>query len=409
MTNSLPDATSLGDLSIDKALCSVRTYLGMDVAYLSEFIGDRTVFRNVDAPGLENLIKPGDSQDLDAVYCRHILEGRLPKLMPNTADEPIAVGMPITTAVPIGSHMSIPVRLPDGELYGMFCCLSAQPNPSLNERDLTLMQMFADLAAERVADHVKREREQSAIRQRIAKTLDDGGFDLVYQPIVDLAKNAVAGFECLSRFSAEPYRPPNIWFDEARLVGMNEDLELAAIRRALKALPAMPDDVYLSINASPDIITGGNLAAVLLKSGPAQLKRIVLEVTEHHVVPDYDLLHETLDPIRSGGVRLAVDDAGAGYSSLSHILQLRPDIIKLDMKLVRDIDTDTSRRSLAAAIAHFAREIGVMVVAEGIETAAEEATLRTLGIDKGQGYRLGRPQALESTLALFPHHIRRIA
>ncbi|RFC65341.1 EAL domain-containing protein [Fulvimarina endophytica] len=399
MMSSLPDAASLGGLSIDKALNNVRAYLGMDVAYLSEFVGDEIVFRHVDAPGLDHLIRPGDSQALDSVYCKHILEGRLPALIPDTANEPVAVGMPITAAVPIGSHMSLPIRLPDGEIYGMFCCLSARPNPSLNQRDLALMRMFADLAAERIADRVMTEREHAGIRQRVLQMLDEDGFDLVYQPIVDLGSGRVAGFECLSRFASEPYRAPNLWFEEARLVDLGEELELAAIRRALERLASLPDDVYLSVNASPDVITGHRLVPLLLSVESRHLKRLVLEVTEHHVVPDYGKLHEKLDPLRLAGVRLAVDDAGAGYSSLSHILQLRPDIIKLDMKLVRDIDTDPSRRSLAAAIVHFAREIGVTVVAEGIETESEEAVLRLLEIGKGQGYRLGRPADFRAALA----------
>lgn len=406
---NLPLADNFDQLSIDKALNSVRSYLGMDVAYLSEFIDDETVFRYVDAPGLEQLIKPGDRKSLDTVYCRHILEGRLPELIADTAAEPIAVGMPITSAVPIGSHMSIPIRLPDGEIYGMFCCLSARPNPSLNERDLTFMRMFADLAAERIADQVKATRENDVIRDSIQDKLDAGGFDLVFQPIVNLSSNRIAGFECLSRFASKPYRPPNIWFEEARLVGLNEQLEIAAIRRAIDRLSALPDDLYLSVNASPDVITGEKLVPLLLSVDAKLLKRLVLEVTEHEVVPDYEMLHQKLNPLRTAGVRLAVDDAGAGYSSLSHILQLRPDIIKLDMKLVRDIDLDTSRRSLAAAIVYFAREIGVSVVAEGIETEGEEAVLRTLGISKGQGYRLGRPTSYEDAVALAAENFGAVA
>ncbi len=117
---------------VTRALQAIRSHLGMEVAYVSEFVDGRSVFRTVDAPGKEALIKPGDSHSLDDVYCRHILEGRLPSLIPDTADEPIAMAMPITKAVPIGAHMSVPIRLPDGRPYGMFCCLSSAPDRSLN-------------------------------------------------------------------------------------------------------------------------------------------------------------------------------------------------------------------------------------------------------------------------------------
>lgn len=142
---------------IDSALDSIREHLGMSVAYLSEFVDGRSVFRNVSAPGLEEMIDVGDSQSLDDVYCKHILEGRLPELIPDTAKEPICAALPITEAIPIGSHMSIPIRLPDGEAFGMFCCLSPEPNLSLNSRDLETMRMFADLAAQQVQkDHLER-------------------------------------------------------------------------------------------------------------------------------------------------------------------------------------------------------------------------------------------------------------
>lgn len=386
------------DPNIQRALVTIREHLGMDVAYLSEIVDGRSVFRQVDAPGLEHLVKTGDERSLDDVYCNHILEGRLPELIPDTAAEPIAVGMPITDAVPIGSHMSIPIRLPHGETYGMFCCLSAAPNPSLNERDLSTMRMFADLAAERVAEHEAVRRDAAGKRRRIAEALESDGFDLVFQPIFDLVLDRPVGFESLSRFTAEPYRPPNVWFDEAEEVGMGAALECAAIDRALTRAEELGGDVYVSVNTSPATILTEGFADRL--AGGRDPSRLMLELTEHARVDDYALLHRALAPLRARGMMLAVDDAGAGYASLSHILQLRPDAIKLDMGLVRDIDTDPARRSLAAAMIAFAREMGILVIAEGIETTAERDALRSLGIDKGQGYLLGKPMPIDAACEL---------
>ncbi len=152
---------------IPRALHAIRTHLDMDVACVSEFVDGRTVFRQVDAPGMEALIKVGDSRSLDDVYCRHILEGRLPEIIPDAAREPVAAAMPITTAVPIGAHMSVPIRLSDGRLYGMFCCLSSRPDPTLNPRDLQMMRVFADLTAFEIDKELKTKTEDRMSMSRI--------------------------------------------------------------------------------------------------------------------------------------------------------------------------------------------------------------------------------------------------
>jgi EAL domain-containing protein (putative c-di-GMP-specific phosphodiesterase class I) len=137
----------------------------------------------------------------------------------------------------------------------------------------------------------------------------------------------------------------------------------------------------------------------LLSGLPAE--RIVLEITEHAHVEDYDALLCALEPLRKNGVRLAVDDAGAGYSGLQHILQIRPDFIKLDMALTRHIDLDPARRALASALVAFARDTGSRIIAEGVETASELNTLRGIGIEKAQGYFLGRPMPIGDAVKLL--------
>ena len=375
---------------LQSALSAVRKHLGMDVAYLSEFVDGRSVFRRVDAPGLEALAKVGDSHSLDDVYCQHILEGRLPELIPNTANEPLAASMPITAAIPIGSHMSIPIRLKDGSAYGMFCCISRKPNETLNARDLGTMRVFADLATRQINNDVAEDRQRAEKRARIENVLSSGGFSLVYQPIFDLGQMTPVGYEALSRFSAEPPRTPDIWFNEAAEVDMAERLEIAAMALALAKLPDLASDQYLSVNASPATIVTPAFAE-LFDDKP--LHRILLEITEHAQVDDYAVLLDALEPLRRRGLKLGIDDAGAGYSSLRHIVQLRPDIVKLDMSLTRDVDTDAARRALVGALMFYARETSAMVIAEGIETQNELDTLKLLGVRKGQGYFLARPDA----------------
>jgi EAL domain-containing protein (putative c-di-GMP-specific phosphodiesterase class I) len=386
---SHPDPQTGGQV-ISRALEAVRSHLGMKVAYVSEFVGDRSVFRHVDAPGAEALIKPGDSHSLDDVYCRKILDGRIPELMPDTAAVEEAACMPITAAVPIGSHMSVPIKLPDGRVYGMFCCLNFQADHSLNGRDLQMMKAFADLTAFEISRDLEAANLLEEKRRRIKGALEERQLTAVYQPIYCLESGGMSGAEALSRFSGVPTRSPDKWFKEAAEVDLSIELEIAA-RTALSALSGLPPDVYLSVNASPQTVLSGGLTA-LLADLPGD--RIVLEITEHTSVTDYEKLSAALLPIRATGVRLAIDEAGAGYSSLRHILDLQPEIIKLDIALTRNIHLDPARRALASALIRFGWETHCEIVAEGVETEGELLSLKNLGVQKAQGYHLGRPMPL---------------
>ena len=135
-----------------------------------------------------------------------------------------------------------------------------------------------------------------------------------------------------------------------------------------------------------------------LLAGIPDLTRLVLEITEHAVVSQYQDIAAVLQPFRKRGLQIAIDDAGAGYASFRHILNLAPDRIKLDMSLTRDIDTDPARRALTVAFVHFARDTGSKLIAEGVETQAELATLIELGVSKAQGFFLGQPRKLQELL-----------
>lgn len=386
------DAAS-GEDVIQDALVAIRNHLGMEVAYFSEFSGGRTVFRRVDAPGLEHLIKVGDSQSLDDVYCNHILAGRLPELIPDTSLVSMAREMPITAAVPIGSHVSIPIRLADGTAFGMFCCLSPRPIPSLNERDLATMRVFAGLAAKQVNAGLQQRRDAQQIHSSISAIVAAEDYDIVFQPIFDLQTQNLISCEALCRFRPAPYRSPDKWFKDAADVGLGVALELAVLKTTLAAFPHLPASISLSVNASPDAVITGELSNLI---PPSYAHRTIIEITEHARVPSYAELHARLRPLKNLGVRVAVDDAGAGYSGLQHIVQLGPDIIKIDMSLTRAVDTDPARRALASAMVFYAREMSGCVVAEGIETDSELSTLKLLGVDRGQGYLLGKPSSLSA-------------
>jgi EAL domain-containing protein (putative c-di-GMP-specific phosphodiesterase class I)/CheY-like chemotaxis protein len=238
------------------------------------------------------------------------------------------------------------------------------------------------------------ERDHAHRRQKIERirtVLLDDVVRMVFQPIADIATGEVVGFEALSRFHAEPERRPDQWFEEAHEVGLGVQLELVAIRAAVKHFDHLPRSTYLSVNVSPVTALSPHFEEAVSGADP---RRLVVEITEHARVADYDALAAGLQSLRLRGARLAVDDAGSGFASLRHILRLSPDIIKLDRSLVADIDADTARHALASALILFADKIGSSVVAEGLEEAEGLLTLRALGVKYGQGYYLGRPAPL---------------
>lgn len=393
-----------GECFITRALDVVRTHLQLQIAYVSQFDGNDSVFRVVSAPGLEHLVKAGDRRSLDDVYCRHILEGRLPQLIPDTALEPICVAMPITAAVPIGAHVSVPLMMADGECYGMFCCLGPESDPSLGIRDLGLMRAFADLTA----FEIDRQRQATAgadiKHARIAAVMTGGGVDIVYQPIWRAENREIVGYESLSRFPSD-LRTPDTWFAEAGEVGLGVELELFAIEKALQALNTVAEPLYIAVNASPLVAIDRRLEPLLSKW---PLDRIVIEITEHAQIDNYPEVSAALAPLRLRGLHVAVDDAGSGYSGLQQILELKPDYIKLDRMLIQGIGSDPGKTALAAALKMFACEIGSKIVAEGVETERELAMLRGLGVHNIQGYLLGRPQPLD-TINVDQGPLRRLA
>jgi EAL domain-containing protein (putative c-di-GMP-specific phosphodiesterase class I) len=210
----------------------------------------------------------------------------------------------------------------------------------------------------------------------------------------------VLGAEALARFGTEPQRSPAQWFIEAAEVGLGVQLELAALRRAAMGLSLLPPGSFLSVNASADTIRSPALLDAL-DGLPAS--RLVIELTEHERVEDYEQLITPVAELRARGVRLAVDDAGAGFASLQHILRLRPDVIKLDRTFIEGVEDDPVKRALTTALVTFAADIGASLVAEGIATAGELDALRSLGVRQAQGRFLAEPSRLPFDPDSFAH------
>jgi diguanylate cyclase (GGDEF)-like protein/PAS domain S-box-containing protein len=229
---------------------------------------------------------------------------------------------------------------------------------------------------------------------------DPDAIRIVFQPIMDLRTGRVGGYESLSRFTGEPRRGPDQWFAQAHRCGLGYELEAHAIALAL-ATPGRPAGTYLSVNMSPSSL----LSETVLRVLPERLDGIVIEITENELVSGDQALLEALDGLRRRGARLAVDDVGAGYAGLTHVMRLQPDIIKLDRALTTGVDTDPAKAPLISSFVRYARDIDAAVCAEGVETLAELERLADLDVSYGQGYGIARPAApwpeaaLEATAA----------
>jgi len=215
------------------------------------------------------------------------------------------------------------------------------------------------------------------------------GLGVAYQPIVDTVRGTVVGYEALARFPGFDEKSPEVWFSTARAEGRSADLEAAALRLALGSRNRLPANCFLTVNVSPDLLAGDAIRHIWREQG--DLSGLVIELTEQVPIDSYRHLEPDLDQLRAAGALIAVDDAGAGYAGLRHLLSLRPSIIKIDRDLIRDVDRDEAKRALIDMLGTFANRVDAWILAEGIETAEELDTVAALGVPLVQGYYLAKP------------------
>ncbi len=395
----LTTSSSYAD-AVHRLLYVARTQVRMQVAWVSEFVGNDQVLRYVDAEPGSDAPQEGACLPMGGSFCARVLDESFPRLIPNTRAVPEAALLDVTAQLHIGAYVGVPLLGPTGSVVGMLCAIDGQPCPSLDERDVTALLLLAQVLhdlQQRALSAAEAVAEREGLRQALSGVLAGHGRSPVLQPIVDLRTDRAVAAEGLTRFTApSPVssdghpRTPAQWFDDAARLGMRDELELATAQAVLDRLDTVPPHVSLCVNLGPDLLLSPRLEE-LLAGRP--LSRIVLEITEHAPIADYARLTAVLAPHRAAGLRLAVDDAGAGYASLKHIVAVRPDLIKIDMTLIRGADGDVVRQVLLSALAGFALATGVRLVAEGVETAAELRAVADCGIDLVQGYVLAAPSA----------------
>jgi EAL domain-containing protein (putative c-di-GMP-specific phosphodiesterase class I) len=232
--------------------------------------------------------------------------------------------------------------------------------------------------------HARAERDRR--RFDLAELVRRGRFATAFQPMVELQTGKIQGYEALTRFGDGS--SPEVRFTEAAALGLGIELELATLATAVEASSRLPSGTFVSVNMTPGLVLERSDAVGELLHDCR--RPVVIELTEHDAVDDYPSLRAAIrsfDP----EVGVSIDDAGAGFASLRHVVMLEPDFVKLDRSWVTDIDTDQTRQAMVAGLSHFARTTGCDLVAEGIESAAERDTLVGLDVRLGQGYLLGAP------------------
>jgi len=278
----------------------------------------------------------------------------------------------------------VPVRS-DGDLSGLLVVSATDHDGLALAERLPALVECAALAGALLGPQLRSRSTRSVRKARIGAIIADRGFLPVFQPIVELATRTVVGYEALTRFT-DGSRPDQI-FAEAHRCDLALELEAATLTAIFEAAVALPDAAWLNINVSPELVLAGEPLAAIV-GGSA--RPVVLELTEHIAITDYPALRAALERL-GPAIRLAVDDAGAGFASLRHILELRPNYVKLDRAIVSRVDRDPARQALVAGLVDFTTRTGATLVAEGVETEAEVRQVHRLGVPLAQGYRLGRP------------------
>ncbi|CCG05707.1 EAL domain-containing protein [Blastococcus saxobsidens] len=306
------------------------------------------------------------------------------------AREVVGLDLTFDTGAAVSAGAAVVVRLPDQTVVGMLRGVPVDGPGPLSACQRQGMAIIAGLIGRELDQQRTLERNGAQRRDALRHLFTGDGTSVVVQPIRRLAGNIIVGYEALSRFGGgqRGLIPADTVFEEARQLGLGVELELATARSALGLLPYIAAPSYLSVNLSPAALVDPRTADLF---AGVKTRRVVLELTEHEQVEDYAALSRALRSLRKRGVRLAVDDAGAGFASLQHISLLNPDLIKLDRALIRAVQEDPSRRALVRAMVQFAHETSATLIAEGIEHEAERRQLIELGVELGQGFLLGHP------------------
>jgi PAS domain S-box-containing protein len=371
------------------AICSEMQRLpDLDIAAVYEFLHDGSVapIGQIAPPGVPTAVGRSVPPS-HAAYLRESSTGPWIDEWHRRPDDDefqrawLDAGMTCSAYVPFGAG---------GTTYGLLCAGTTSSIGSAGvARWLPSLTEFGTIAAALLVPEFSHRRERAGARAAITDLIAANDLTIVFHPVVRLGDRSVVGYEALTRFADGT--PPDRRFAAADALGAGRELEGAALTAALRAAQRLPRASWVSVNLSPSRLTEPEILQLLRQRHG---RTVVIEVTERMAIDDYGTVRDTLERL-AGRIEVAVDDAGAGFASLRHILELRPRYVKLDLQLVRGVDADPARQALIAGMVYFARQSDCLLVAEGIETEAERLTLRLLGVPFGQGFLFGQPAPAE--------------
>ncbi|MER5173679.1 sensor domain-containing phosphodiesterase [Thioclava kandeliae] len=376
-----------------KILASLRDFYGMEVAFISRFTKDQRIIDEVisDHDAFRGISKESSSR-LDQSYCYRVANGQTPNLIKDARKEISVVDIPETRLLPIGAHISVPIRLSSGKIHGMLCAFQRSARDDLTARDLSMFELCAALIGRDIDSLLINNPADMLGTEEMQKLIEQNEFQTNLQPIIRLPQREVCGFEALTSFSDHPGTTEQV-FSHAKHLDLISSLEERAAIQAAQFIPTLPHKCFLALNFSVSSIEDLDFTTIF---SPEDRKKIVIEVTEHEKVDDYGKFLAAVGRMRKIGLRLAVDDVGAGFASLRHVMHLKPDIIKLDRSFCDAIDKRSGQRGLIKAILDYATNYGAELLAEGIETEMDLAAIQAIGVTMAQGYHIGRPSPATS-------------
>lgn len=369
---------------------TLRAHLDMDVAFVSRQIGNtHRIFTHVAARGVAPLAS-GDHNPNENSLCWLVIQGKLPERVTDTSLYEAAACLPITDAANVRSHFSVPMRRRNGEVHGSLCCFSYRPRPDIEERDMQMIRSVAAIVSDQIESRIELEERGEDAAAEIARLIVDDALTIIHQPIYDLTDWHLIGHECLMRHKASPEVSANALLDQARAAGRTLELELHSARKALATLDPEHPERFIAINVSPETLASPALGQVI-PEGLAS--RLVIELNQQDAVQQHGSIKEAIRVLKERAW-VAVSSEGVGFSGLQALVDLGPDIVKIDRDFLGGVATDSSRRALVKALVQFAADTGVTLIAQGVETREDLQALRELGVRFAQGNILGKPVAL---------------
>jgi EAL domain-containing protein (putative c-di-GMP-specific phosphodiesterase class I) len=377
----------------------LREFLHMDIAYVSQFHDEFQTFLAVDfsTEGEQVGIREGDSTYLSKSFCKRVADGKLSNLIIDATTEPAVADIPETFAVPIKSFISAPIRMGDGKIFGSICCFSRSTCDWLTPQDASLLGLFSEFIARSFSVKADTLNELFIRQQEISDIIKSKRYQILYQPIIEYPTKNIIGFEALTRFQRNNISgDTEEVFKIASAAGMAPQLELEIIQSAYEQFEPASDDQFLSVNLSPKTVESD---AFFTAFPTWHEHALVLELTEHDAVENYASFNKKIDNLTGSGAKLAIDDAGSGYASFKHVVELNPEIIKIDASTIRGVNKNKNKQGLIKAFVAYGDFTGTKIIAEGVESEEELDMLLALGVKLFQGYFFSQPA--ESTSLLF--------